>query len=61
MQAPNEITHERAFLIVKAVVSKLPQGQDWNQLWQSLGSYDPASPEAERNKAAQKWQEWLSK
>ncbi|MBE8991645.1 MULTISPECIES: HEAT repeat domain-containing protein [unclassified Nostoc] len=61
LQAPNDLTRERAFLIVKAVVSKLPQGQDWNQLWQSLGSYDPAGQKAERDKAAQKWQEWLSK
>ncbi|MCW5317440.1 hypothetical protein GTQ43_27620 [Nostoc sp. KVJ3] len=61
LQAPNDLTRERAFLIVKAVVSKLPQGQDWNQLWQSLGSYDPAAPEAKRNKAAQQWQEWLTR
>ena len=61
LQAPNDLTRERAFLIVKAVVSKLPQGQDWNQLWQSLGSYNPAGQKAERDKAAQQWQEWLSK
>lgn len=61
LQAPNDLTRERAFLIVKAVVSKLPQGQDWNQLWQSLGSYDPAGPKAERDKAAQQWEQWLSK
>lgn len=61
LQAPNDLTRERAFLIVKAVVSKLPQGHDWNKLWQSLGSYDPAGSQAERDKAAQQWEQWLSK
>ncbi|MCF2149247.1 HEAT repeat domain-containing protein [Desmonostoc muscorum LEGE 12446] len=61
LQAPNDLTRERAFLVVKAVVTKLPQGEDWNQLWHSLGSYDPAAPEAERDKAAKQWEAWLTK
>lgn len=60
LQAPNDLTRERAFLVVKAVVTKLPQGQDWNQLWQSLGSYDPAASQAERDKAAKQWEAWLT-
>jgi hypothetical protein len=61
LQSPDDLTRQRAFLIVKAVVTKLPQGQDWNQLWQSLGSYDPAAPQAERDKAAKQWEAWLTK
>ncbi len=61
LQAPNDSTRERAFLIVKAVVSKLPQGHDWNKLWQSLGSYDPVGSQAERDRSAQQWEQWVSK
>ncbi|MFN6564596.1 MAG: HEAT repeat domain-containing protein [Nostoc sp. ChiSLP01] len=61
LQSADDLTRQRAFLIVKAVVTKLPQGQDWNQLWQSLGSYDPAAPHPERDKAAKQWEAWLTK
>lgn len=60
LQAPNAITRERAFLIVQAVVTRLPQGSDWKQLWQSLGSYDPLGSKVQRDKAAQQWQEWIT-
>jgi hypothetical protein len=60
LKAPDVLTRQRAFLVVKAVASKLPQGQNWDQLWRSLGSYDPAGPQAERDKAAQQWLEWLA-
>ncbi|MEI2609281.1 MAG: HEAT repeat domain-containing protein [Candidatus Promineifilaceae bacterium] len=60
LQAPAALTRERAFLVVKAVASRVVQGQSWEQLWQSLGRYDPADSPAEQNKAAQQWQEWLA-
>jgi len=60
LRAPNSLTRKRAFLIVKAAVTKLPQGQNWNQLWQSLGSYDPDGPQADRDRAIQQWQVWLT-
>ncbi|BAZ30212.1 HEAT repeat-containing PBS lyase [Cylindrospermum sp. NIES-4074] len=45
--------------VVKAVVTRLPQGRDWNHLWHTLGSYNPVGPKVERDKAAQQWQAWL--
>jgi len=60
LQAPNLLTRQRAFLVVKAVATKLQQGQDWQSLWQRLGSYDPAGPQAERDAAAQQWQAWVA-
>ncbi|MCP4357130.1 MAG: HEAT repeat domain-containing protein [Chloroflexi bacterium] len=60
LSSPDDLTRERAFLIVEAVVTKLPQEQNWDELWRSLGSYDPAAPQTERDRAAQQWAEWLS-
>jgi HEAT repeat protein len=60
LKAPDAITRERAFLVVKAVASKLPQGQNWDALWRSLGSYDPDAPQTERDSAAQQWQDWAA-
>ncbi len=59
LKSPDALTRERAFLIVQAVVTKLPEGTDWNQLWRSLGSYDPKSSEIEWANAAQQWEKWL--
>jgi HEAT repeat protein len=59
LKSPDALTRERAFLIVQAVVTKLPEGTDWNQLWRSLGSYDPKSSETEWANAAQQWEKWL--
>jgi HEAT repeat protein len=61
LQAADALTRERALLIVKAVVSKHFKAQDWKQLWQTLGSFDPAAPQAERDNAAAQWQQWLSR
>ncbi len=60
LMSGDALTRERAFLIVKAVASKLPEGQNWNSLWRTLGSYDPAGPPSERDHAAEQWQEWVS-
>jgi len=59
LHSPHDLTRVRAFLVVKAVVSRLVQDQDWQHLWQSLGSYDPAGPQGERDSAARQWQEWV--
>jgi HEAT repeat protein len=59
LQSPDDLTRERAFLIVEAVVTKLPQGQNWSELWRRLGSYDPAAPQVERDRSAEQWEEWL--
>jgi HEAT repeat protein len=59
LSSPDELTRQRAFLVLEAVVTALPE-TNWDQLRQSLGNYDPTGPEAERNQAAQQWQDWLA-
>jgi hypothetical protein len=59
LKAPDQITRQRALLIIKAVVAKLPAGTNWEQLSTQLGSYDPAGPANERNAAADQWQAWV--
>jgi hypothetical protein len=60
LRASDAATRQRALLILKAVVSKHYVPRDWDALWQKLGSYDPAAPQAERDRAAQQWQDWLA-
>ena len=60
LSSPDRDTRIRAFIIVEAIVTHLPQAEDWDTLWRSLGSYDPDGPEAERNRAARQWQDWLA-
>jgi HEAT repeats len=60
LRSSDVLTRQRAFLIVEAVVTKLPQGENWNHLWHTLGSYVPTAPQVEREKSAQKWQDWLT-
>ncbi len=59
LRSPDQLTRQRAFLVLRAVVSRLPQGSDWDHLWQSLDRYDPVAPEADRARAADAWQRWL--
>lgn len=60
LRANEAVTRKRALLILKAVVSQHYAPQDWDALWQKLGGYDAAAPQAERDKAAQQWQDWLA-
>ena len=52
---------ERAFTVLRAIVSATPEGKNWDALWTSLGRYDPVGPAAERDKAAEQWKGWVSK
>jgi HEAT repeat protein len=60
LRAADALTGERALLVIKAVVGKHYPQHDWNTLWRSLGSYDPAAPQPARERAAQQWQDWLA-
>jgi hypothetical protein len=59
LKAPQPATRERALLIIKTLVPKVSGGENWEQLWRSLGSYDPKGAELERNRAADQWQAWI--
>jgi HEAT repeat protein len=54
-------SRERAFLIVRAVVSRHYKQEAWTTLWETLGRYDPAAPQAARDDAARQWQDWVSR
>lgn len=60
LKSADPTTRERAFLVVGTIISSLPEGQDWQQLWQSLGSYDPHGPAPERERAADQLSTWIS-
>lgn len=60
LKAEDLLTRERAFLVVTRIVSQLPEGKDWEQLWQSLGSYTPEGATAERDRAAEQWSNWIT-
>ena len=61
LDAPQAITRERAFLVLRTLVSAMPEAGDWGTLWQSLGAYDPGSgDDATRATAVAKWSQWIS-
>jgi HEAT repeat protein len=60
LKAADVLTRERAFLIIQAVVSRLPEGKDWQRLWERLGRYDPEAPQGDRDRSAQQWETWLT-
>ncbi len=55
------MTRARAFLVIRMVVSALPETNDWQALWRALGSYDPAATGPERERAAQQWRDWIAR
>ncbi|MBT9316646.1 HEAT repeat domain-containing protein [Leptothoe spongobia] len=59
LRSEDQLTRERAFLIVEAVATRLPEVENWENLWRSLGSYSPTAPQTERDTAAQQWENWL--
>lgn len=59
LKAPQPLTRQRALLVIKAVVSKMPEGRNWDQLWQSLGRYDHQGEPADRDRAADLWMAWI--
>ena len=60
LKAGAPATRERAFLVVRSVVEQLPGAGEWDQLWRSLGSYDPRGDNPERDRAAGEWQTWIA-
>ncbi|HEV2915035.1 MAG TPA: HEAT repeat domain-containing protein [Pyrinomonadaceae bacterium] len=59
LKSDDPVTRERAFLVIRSIVSQLPEGKDWEQLQRSLGSYNPAGTTPEREQAADQWLNWI--
>ncbi|MDM0011753.1 HEAT repeat domain-containing protein [Variovorax sp. J22P168] len=61
LDAPLPMTRQRAFAVVQALVSAMPDAGDWATLWRSLGSYDPnGADETARRAAAAQWARWIA-
>jgi HEAT repeat protein len=60
LKAPDRMTRSRAFLVIRRLVPRLPGGDDWKPLWESLGRYDPGAPQPDRDAAADRWREWIA-
>jgi len=58
LKSTDPLTRQRAFLVVRIIVSTLPEGKDWEQFWQSFGSYDPDADPQERDRAADQLLGW---
>jgi hypothetical protein len=62
LSSPSLFTREMGFQILTQIITKIPKYQyKWEELNTQLGSYDPAANQAEREKAAEMWKEWLAK
>jgi HEAT repeat protein len=60
LKSPNRMTRARAFLVIRRLADRLPGGEDWKPLWESLGRYDPDAPPPQRDAAADRWQAWIA-
>jgi HEAT repeat protein len=60
LQAGDPGMRTQAWLVWRSIVEADPGVRDWNALWQQLGSYAPDAPRAQREVAAQQWEQWLA-
>ena len=58
LKAPDAMTRARAILAIRGIASKREEA---DALWRTLGSYDANAPQAERDRAADLWSEWIAK
>jgi HEAT repeat protein len=60
LDAPNPLTRQRAYAVLRTLVSAMPEAGEWEPLWRSLGAYDPMEPDrAAREAAAAQWRQWI--
>lgn len=58
--APNPLTRQRAYVVLRTLASAMPEAGEWEPLWESLGTYDPMEPDrAVREAAAAQWRQWV--
>jgi HEAT repeat protein len=60
LKSADAITRQRAFLVFRIIISNLPEVTDWEQFWQSFGSYDPDATAQERDRAADQLASWVN-
>ncbi|HEX2828583.1 MAG TPA: hypothetical protein VHP37_19675 [Burkholderiales bacterium] len=58
LKAPDALTRERAIVAIRDIASRITDG---DALWRTLQGYDPSAPQDERDRAADRWSEWIAK
>ena len=58
LKAPHPLTRARAFLAIREIAAKIA---DRDALARALGDYDPNAPQADRDRAADRWSVWIAK
>ncbi|KGM02824.1 hypothetical protein Q760_11065 [Cellulomonas cellasea DSM 20118] len=58
LDAPDPVTRQRAFVVVRSVVEAMPGTGDWQELWRELGRYEPGAGDQDR--AVAQWQAWIA-
>jgi HEAT repeat protein len=53
------IRTQAIWIIRRIAAGLLGEDQDWAELWQSLGSYEPDAPAGERDRSADRWAAWI--
>lgn len=62
LKSRNEAKRWKAIWVIQQVVSGMNIGEGtWEKLVESLGEYKPDAPAKERNRAADKWAEWIER
>ncbi len=59
LRSADPMTRAHAFVVVRSIVSQLPEAGDWDQLWRSLGCYEPFGADPQRDRAADQWLTWI--
>jgi HEAT repeat protein len=60
LDAPLPFTRQRAYVVLRTLVSAMPEAGDWRTLWQSLGAFNPDNPDdVARAAAATQWRRWI--
>jgi HEAT repeat protein len=59
LKSADPMTRQRSYVVIRSIVSQLPEGVDWERIWQSLGRYDPLGSDLERERAADQWLAWI--
>ena len=59
LKAADPVTREHAFLVVQRVVAALMGAERYQELWRSLGKYDPVQWNTENELAAGRWIDWI--
>jgi HEAT repeat protein len=57
----NPFIRESAWVVLSNVIVRIPEYENnWKNLWEKLGKYDPHQDTASRNASANMWEQWVN-